>query len=235
MRHINTIFPGFDIVQDDDFFKLSQDTVLLSEFVRLKKNELGLDLGAGVGCLSILTLLKNPGNMDALELLPGAMALAAENYARCGLTQRGRVVQGDLRQLPRELLQRYDVCVSNPPYFSTRQGKVSPSTTLAHARSDGSGQIGHVCRAAAAALKTGGRFYLCFPPARLQPLMTALAHTGLEPKRMRLVHQRPDGDAILVLLEARKGGGEGMILCHPLLICDENGNKTAEYNAIYRR
>lgn len=233
MRHINEIFPGYRIIQDDEYFKLSQDTVLLSDFARLRRGERGLDLGAGVGCLAILMLLRGEGEMTALELQAGACAIARENLAMCGLDARGEVLEADFRALPAEMRQKYDVCASNPPYFSAARGGVSPSPTLAAARSESTGGVAEVCAAAGAALRGGGRFYVCYRPERLGSLFAALAAAGLTPKRMRAVYPSPERPAILVLLEAVKHGGEGLQLLPPLLVRDESGAESAEYQAIY--
>ena len=57
------------LLMDDRFFKLTTDTVLLSYFARVKKGERGIDLGAGVGCLGLLCMLRNPGvAVDGVEL-----------------------------------------------------------------------------------------------------------------------------------------------------------------------
>ena len=106
---------------------------------------------------------------------------------------------------------------------------------MAAARCDKEGDARDVCRAAAQCLKTGGRLYICYPPARLSYLLSAMTESGLEPKRMRLVHQSLEKEANLALLEGRKGGGSGLSVLPPLIICNADGSKTAEYNAIYRR
>ena len=63
--------------------------------------------------------------------------------------------------------------------------------------------------------------------------MAACRDSGLEPKRLRLVHHRPGKPAVLVLLEARKGSGQWLEIEPPLLVEDETGAKTAEWKTIY--
>ncbi|MBF0295948.1 MAG: 50S ribosomal protein L3 N(5)-glutamine methyltransferase [Magnetococcales bacterium] len=74
-----------------------------------------LDLGTGSGCLAITLALMFPeARVDAADLSPGALEVAAVNRDRFGLRDRLRLVASDLFA---GLTQaRYDLIVSNPPY-----------------------------------------------------------------------------------------------------------------------
>ncbi len=223
---------GFTLWQDDRFFKLGQDTVLLSRFACLRTGERALDLGAGAGFLGLLTLLKNPGTVDGWELDAACAALANENYAACSLQDRGTVQQADLREA--RVARTYDVCLSNPPYFETHRGKVAAGAALANARSQQTADIREVCAAAQRAVRSGGRFYICWKPEQATELFAACREYGLEPKRLQLVHQRADKPANLLLLEARRDGGAGLVIEPPLILEDEHGNKSAAWHAAYQ-
>ena len=225
------IRPGVVLLQDERFFPLGEDTMVLSAFAAPKKGACGLDLCAGQGFLGILTALRRPDvSLKALELLPEAAAIAAENALRAGLEIP--VTCADLRQLPTEHLDCYDFLLCNPPYFETGRGKTAAGA-LAQARSDLGANITEVCTAAFRALKTGGRLYLCFPANRLAGLLSALEHNHLAPKRLRFVHPRPGREANLVLLDAVKQGGEGVTVLPPLYLRDAHGGTTEEYRQIY--
>ncbi len=69
-----------------------------------------LDLCCGSGCLAILPRAR----VDAVDLSPGALALARRNVATHRLGDRITLHRGDLfRPLQG---QRYDLIISNPPY-----------------------------------------------------------------------------------------------------------------------
>ena len=223
---------GFTLWQDDRFFKLGQDTVLLSSFVTLRAGERALDLGAGAGFLGLLTLLRNPGTVDGWELEAECAALANENYAACGLQDRGTVQQADLREA--RVQRTYDVCLSNPPYFEPHRGKIAEGAALANARSQQTAGIRDICAAAQRAVRSGGRFYVCWKPEQMAELFAACREHGLTPKRLQLVHQRADKPANLLLLEARRDGGEGLLIEPPLILEDEQGQKTAAWHAAYQ-
>ena len=74
-----------------------------------------LDLCTGSGCLAILAAFAFPrAKIDAVDLSPGALALARRNVATHRLGDRIALHRGDLfRPLGAE---RYDLIISNPPY-----------------------------------------------------------------------------------------------------------------------
>ena len=207
--------------------------MLLGAFAKVRRKERVLDLGCGVGVLAIMALLRNPGcTACGLEITPGAAELARQNLELCGLSDRGGIVCGDMRDMPRGLIGRFDVCISNPPYFHPERGLSSPSAAMAAARNQSCGGISDVCVAAASCLKWGGRFYLCYPPGDLSPLFASLLQNRLEPKTMRLVFPTEGSRPCLVLLEARKGGGVHLDIL-PSLIIEKDGQKTSEFKKMY--
>ncbi len=223
--------PGVVLTQDERFFALGEDTMLLSAFAAPKKGALGLDLCAGQGFLGILTGLRRPDvSLEGLELLEEACAIARDNARRAGLHLP--VHQGDLREPQPALHDRFDFVLCNPPYFEQGRGKVAEGER-GTARSDVGASIGEVCAAAFRMLKTGGRLYLCFPAARLQDVSDALTANRLALKRLRLVYPRPGRDANLALIDAVKQGGPGLTVLPPLYLREETGQTTAEYREIY--
>ena len=75
-----------------------------------------LDLCTGSGCLAILLALAFPdAEVDATELSPEALEVAARNVADYELQDRVHLIRGDLFA---GLTGRYDLVVSNPPYVN---------------------------------------------------------------------------------------------------------------------
>jgi len=74
-----------------------------------------LDVGTGSGCLAVTLALELPAaRVVAVDLSPGALAVAAANVRRHRVGSRVRLAGGDLADAVD--LARFDLVVSNPPY-----------------------------------------------------------------------------------------------------------------------
>lgn len=84
-----------------------------------------LDLCTGGGCIAVaLAWLFDEARVDASDLSAEALALAARNVARHGLSERVELLQGDLFSPCAG--RRYDLIVSNPPYVSAEEYAALP-------------------------------------------------------------------------------------------------------------
>lgn len=79
------------------------------------------DICTGSGCIALAIAQERPlARVIATDISPIAVAVAAENADRLGLSDRVDVREGDLLGgLPSEVLGKVDVLVSNPPYIPT--------------------------------------------------------------------------------------------------------------------
>ena len=196
-------------------FPLGQDTLLLGRFATLRRGGRVCDLGCGAGALPLLLLARESSlDLSGVELDGEAAALARRNLAENGLC--GVIRTGDLRRVREQFpAGRFDLVVSNPPYFPAGSGESGGS-----ARMELCCTLTQVCAAAAFLLKNGGRFALVHRPERLAGLMEALGQSGLEPKRLQMVQHDRDKPPSAVLVEAVRQGRPGLSVL-PTLILNE--------------
>ena len=209
-------------------FPLSTDSMVLADFVKLPKNAAVLDLGSGCATLGLLLCARDQGCcVTGIELQEAAHAAAVENIARNGLEGRLSSICRDLRDMP-VAPGSFQVCVSNPPYFSGGAAHSKNPT----ARQEDTCTPKDLFAAASRALRWGGDFFLVHKPERLAELAFAASSHGLEPKRLRLVRHRPDSPISLILLSCRKGGKPGL-QWEELCLYNQDGTPTADYCRIY--
>lgn len=211
---------GLTLRQDDRYFKLGQDSVLLSAFAKPRKYAKVLDLGCGTGALSLL-LYRPDLQITGLELQAEPLALfrASIEDNRVPIS----AVQGDLREIRTHFPHgSFDYVVCNPPYFAVGAGKGARLSAHQTARQDGACTVEDVAVAASFVLHTGGKAAFVFRPERLWTLLEAMQRVRLTPKRLRFVHQNPLSPPSAVLAECRKGGSpEGLTVEPPLLVESE--------------
>ncbi len=194
--------------------RFGTDSLLLANFCEVKPAWRACDLGTGCGILLLSLIDKGlAGDAVGIELQPDGAALLAEAAKSNGLANVQALCQ-DFTQYRSS--RRFDIVVSNPPYFT--QGQPAANTARATARHQLACTLQDLCKAAARLLKQGGRFCLCYPAGQLAPLLKTLCENKLEPKRIQFVRKTPAETPWLVLVDARQSGGQGVTILPDILL-----------------
>ena len=226
---------GLKIIQKIGGYRFSIDSVLLCDFARIEEGDMVADLGTGSGVIPLLLAVATAAKqVVGVELQPELASRARRSVLLNGLKEKVEILEGDVRVLPKSLApQSFDVVLSNPPYRRAGTGRKAPAAERAAARHELAGGLEDFLRAAVAMLRHGGRFYIVYLAERVAELLSMMRREWLEPKRLRCVHSRAGEGARMVLVEGRKGGGEGLSIEPPLFIYD--GEKyTEEVLGMYR-
>ena len=142
-----------------------------------------LDLGTGSGCI-LLTLLAEWPEATGLgtDLSAAALAVAAANAERLGLTGRARFREGEWC---RPVRGKFDLIVANPPYIAEDEWQgLSPDVRLHEPRmaltpgGDGLGAYRRIAAETPAHLGPGGRLLLEIGPAQAAAVAALLDAAG---------------------------------------------------------
>ena len=80
------------------------------------------DLGTGSGCIAIaLAVSRRSWRVDAVDLAPEALRVAARNTVRHGVADRVMLIARDFATVPDDACGIYDAVVSNPPYVAQEE------------------------------------------------------------------------------------------------------------------
>lgn len=201
MTNVEQLGP-YQLEQRPGVFPLGGDTLALGQFATLRKGWRVCDLGTGSGVLLLLLVGREPQlELFGLDQDPTASALATENLRRNGL--EGEVWTGNWSQVP-FTPGRFDLVVSNPPYYATGSGKDGGPARMEREELD------TLCQAAARLLRNGGRFALSFPTERMVDLFETMRSWNLEPKRLKLLSHTPQKPPYAMLVEGVRQGKPGL-------------------------
>lgn len=223
------------IYQSKTGYRFSVDSLLLYDFVNLRKIDTIADLGAGSGIVGILLAKKYVGSKVTLfEIQKNLVELAKKNIVLNNLQERIEVIQQDIREIPK--LQKsfsFDLVVSNPPFRKLRSGLLSIEEEKAIARHEIKITLDDLIHVSSVILKSKGRLCLIYHPWRLSELIEILKKNKIEPKRLKFIHSRKTSEAKMVLVEGVKDGRTGFKVEKPFFIYSEKGNYTQEMKKIY--
>jgi len=211
---------GLKLIQNKKSFCFGVDAVLLSDFVQVKKDEIALDLGTGTGILPILLSAKTKGDkFHALEIQKESADLARRNVEINKLSDRITITEGDIKNAESFYpLSSFDVVLTNPPYMKAGAGILNDFTPKAIAKHEILVSLYDIISKSAKLLKPQGRFYMIHRPKRLTDIFRTLSEFRLEVKHIQFVHSSADKEAALVMLEAIRGGNEGLKVLPPNVI-----------------
>lgn len=114
--------------------KVGTDSVLLGALVpQMDSVSTILDIGAGSGILALMLAQRfSEAKIDAIEIDAAAAQQAFENFSSSKWHDRLTINHGALQDFNSNI--KYDVIVSNPPYFVLEDAYQMPDSARKHAR-----------------------------------------------------------------------------------------------------
>lgn len=124
-------FKEFNVRQDKCAMKVGTDGVLLGAWVKIPEEAASiLDIGTGTGLIALQLAQRSAAeNIDALEIQADAFEQAVENFENSSWSDRLYCYHASVQEFQNEIDDKYDLIVSNPPYFkgSPKGSKTSRS------------------------------------------------------------------------------------------------------------
>ncbi|HJV40856.1 tRNA1(Val) (adenine(37)-N6)-methyltransferase [Caulobacter sp.] len=221
--------------QKADGYRAGMDAALLAAACDAMPGQRVLEPGCGVGGALLAAATRRPEAMfQGVERDSVAAALADENAALNGLSDRVAIVEGDVEAGFRALsLPVFDAVMANPPFFDDPAALRAPSPAKSGAwMADGGlkAWTGFCLKA----VREGGTITLIHRADRLADILALLA-----PKagsfRIRPIAPFADAPAKRVIVRAVKTGKAPLVLLPPLVLHDREGGKhSAQAEAILR-
>ncbi len=208
------------IIQDKNNYCFSQDSILLSEFVKVRYGERVIDLGTG--CAIIPLMIYNPTKKNtifAVEIQEKLANIARRNVSLNNLEESISVISDDMRNLFKQFQsESFDVATANPPYIPLGKGKQNIRDSQLLARHEINIDLESLISICNFLLKKRGRLYLIHRADRFIPVVMLLKKYQFEPKLLQFIHTRKNEKAKRFLIESRKEGGTELEVLSPRLL-----------------
>ena len=217
---------GLKIIQNKDLYTFTSDSVLLANFVKLKRNDKVLEIGGGSGVISILLSAKTKCQDFTLVELQKEMAnLCQKNIALNNLSDKLSLVCDDIKNWKKHFVAgQFDAVFSNPPYMKGGTGNKQEARNIA--RHEENLPLEDLVSVAGKLLKEGGSFWCVYCSDRACELIIKLHKERLETKEMFFT-ENGKGKVARVVLRAVKGGKSGVKI-YPNLVTNDSDGKYIE-------
>lgn len=197
-------FKQFAIHQDQCAMKVGTDGILLGAWADVCHRQRVLDIGTGTGLLALMIAQRSPNSIiDAVEIDQRAYLQAVDNVRRSPWSERIHVYHGSIQELASSLSQthvlKYDLIISNPPFFENAYKSPQSSRNLAR-HSDRLSPT-ELLQVSSQLLNTQGSLAVIYPWETAQKLITNAARFNLFSDRQLLIKPTSDRAIKRVLIQ----------------------------------
>lgn len=142
--------------------KVGTDGVLLGAWCHVATASLVLDVGTGCGLIALMVAQRNNrAFIDAIDIDASAVEEAQLNFQASSWKNRLNAWQGDFNSFAKGCSKKYDLIVSNPPFFSN--GVVPACVAREMARHNSTLTIGQLIENSTELLTDGGKIAIITP------------------------------------------------------------------------
>ena len=216
------------IYQDDDWFKLSMDSVLLANFVTINMGVKNIiDFACGNAPIPMLLTYRTNAMIYGVEYQKCIYELGVESIKENGLEDKIKLINGDVRNI-RDIFNSefFDIVTCNPPYFKKSDSShLNDNEVKAIARHEITLNLEDVVKSASYVLKNRGVFAMVHRTERMIEIIEIMKKYRLEPKRIQFIYAKPGKNSDLFLIEGVKNGNVGLKMLSPIVLHEEGNDE----------
>ena len=181
--------------------KIGTDGVLLGAWVSLKNKPFSiLDIGAGTGIIALqLAQRSNAEMIDALEIDDDAYEQCVDNFENSPWGDRLFCYHASLAELVEEIDDRYDLIISNPPFYSEDFKTTNESRDVA--RFNDALPFDELIESASLLLSDEGVFAVIIPRKEEEGFIKMASEVNLFPNRICRVRGNESAEEKRSMLE----------------------------------
>jgi tRNA1Val (adenine37-N6)-methyltransferase len=228
----NYFYKGKVIVfQRKKGYRFSVDAPILADFLPSFPTEKALEIGIGVGIVSLLALYRKKFSyIYGVEIQRSLSQLADLNVEKNGFLENSRIITGDFNEIYRDFSGIRHI-FSNPPFLQANRGRLSPNPEIRDAKTETKLTLRHLLEKSYFILGTKGNLYLILPYSRYREIRKMARQIGYFVSRQREVFSFSHGKPERFLIQLTTYDVSPVTL-PPLIIFKEKGVYTDEMDKI---
>ena len=193
-------FKQFSIYHNNSTMKVGTDAILLAIWCDISNTKFILDVGTGSGIIALLLASRSKAKVHAVELDENSFKEARINFNNFPSNQPS-AFHDDFIIFAKNSKQKYNLIVSNPPFFSDNLLPNNNSRKAAR-HVDGLSH-NNICEGVASLLSPNGRFCIVLPNDSANVFIVIAAKFGLHLHKQLIVYPKPDTMSNRINMEFR--------------------------------
>ena len=219
-------FKHFSLFHHRSTMKVGTDAILLGRWVEVKPSDVVLDIGTGCGLLPLMLSQKGVAHVDAVDIDKASVEEATVNFAASQWREHLKAYHSDIVDFQTE--KKYDLIVSNPPFFN-RYSKCDSDRKSRARHNDAGLSYATICKVASRLMQPDGRFTLVLPVNVMEAFLEDAKNAGLYLRRRMTIIPIEGKEPNRVNLEL--GFGRiGNVIEETFVIRDADQRFTVQYN-----
>ena len=216
-------YSNLKIYQDSDNFKFSLDSILLPNFITIKKDtKTILDIGTGYAPIPLVLSKFTTAKITGVEIQKEVAALAKKTITYNKLDEQIEIINADIKDLNLQA-EYYDIITCNPPYYKVTSDKyLNENEAKLISRHEKTLNLNELINIVSKLLKNNGVFGLVHRPERLVEIIEICHKNRLEIKKLQFVYPKKGKNANIVLIEAIKNGNSQTTVLEPLFVYEND-------------
>lgn len=222
-------FKQFSIRDENSAMKVGTDAVLLGAWVNPETSNSILDIGTGTGIIALMMAQKSTAKIDAIDIDVDSIQEAAINFHNSPWVDNLQAIHTSLSDYVKRTGMKYDLLLSNPPFFnnslkspSDRKNLSKHTSTLTHE---------YLLLGVRNLISPAGKFAVIIPFNQMDSFSDYALMVGLYCSNKLTIYPTPikPANRIMMLFSLKK---ENQIINEELTIREASGKFSDTYKAL---
>lgn len=180
----------FDIFHHNSTMKVGTDAILLGLWCNARCNDIVLDVGTGCGIIAMIIASRTSAKVVGIDDDLKSIKEAEHNFTESEIGTNLAAINTDFSSYSNQSPEKYDLIVSNPPFFAT--GLKSPNISRQKARHINNLTPHNLCDGASKLLSPKGRLCVVIPASQKNTFGETAAESNLFLTKELLISPTPN-------------------------------------------